>query len=73
MKKRIIYAIFLIFIVLAAPACSKDCKSCKMVYYVGTTRDHEGSATQYCGSELLIIEATAPTTVGSYTVKYECN
>lgn len=73
MKKKIIYAVFLISIVLAAPSCQKDCKTCKKVYYVGTTRDHEDSASQYCGAELITIEATGSVTVGSYTVKWECN
>jgi hypothetical protein len=73
MKKKIIYALFLILFVIAAPSCSKTCKNCKKVYYTGTTYDHEDSATQYCGAELVTIEATGSRTIGSYTVKWECN
>jgi len=73
MKKKIIYAAFLILVVLAAPSCQKDCKSCKKVYYVGTTVDHEDAAAQYCGAELLLNENAGSVTVGSYTVKWQCN
>jgi hypothetical protein len=73
MKKKIIYAVFLILIVIAVPSCSKTCKSCKKVYYNGTTRDHEDPSYQYCGTELITIEATPPETIGGVTVKYECN
>ena len=74
MKKKIIYALFLILIVFAAPACSKTCKTCKKVYYTNqTTYDHEDTATEYCGAELITIEATKPVTIGGQTVKWECN
>jgi uncharacterized lipoprotein NlpE involved in copper resistance len=73
MKKKIIYAFFLILIVLGAPSCQKDCKTCKKVFYLGTTLDHEESASQYCGTELITIEATAPVTINGLTVKWECN
>jgi hypothetical protein len=73
MKKKIVYAVLFILLVIAGPSCSKTCKNCKKVYYSGTTRDHEDSATQYCGAELITIEATGSVTVGAYTVKWECN
>ena len=74
MKKKIIYAAILILFVLAAPACSKTCKTCKKVYYTNqTTYDHEDSAAQYCGTELIGIEAQGAVTIGSYTVKWQCN
>jgi len=74
MKKKIIFAVFLVLIILAAPSCQKDCKNCKKVYYTnGTTFDHEDDPAQYCGAELLVIEGTDPMTIGPYTVKWECN
>ena len=74
MKKKLIYAAFLILFVLAAPACSKTCKTCKKVTY-----DSSGSVVssdspaQYSGTELLGIEATPPVTIGGQTAKWECN
>ena len=74
MKKKIIYAAILVLIAIAAPSCSKTCKNCKLV-----TRDSNGSIvnsgdpTQYCGADLVGIEATPATTVGGNTTKYECD
>jgi hypothetical protein len=60
--------------VLAAPSCEKSCKNCKKVYYTnGTTYDHADAESQYCGAELITVEATGPVTIGTYTVKWECN
>lgn len=74
MKRKIIFAVFLALIVLAAPSCQKDCKNCKKVYYINvTTWDHEDDPSEYCGAELLAIEAIGPKTIGAYTVKWECN
>jgi len=76
MKKKILFLISFVIIACSVTSCdalSKTCKTCKKVYYVGTTVDHEDSATQYCGAELVTIEATGPVTVGSYTVKWSCN
>ena len=76
MKKKLIYLACFVVLAWAANSCdviSKDCKTCKKVYYTGTTYDHEDSATQYCGAELITIQATGPVTIGSYTVKWECN
>jgi hypothetical protein len=73
MKKKLIYGLFLVLFVFAAPACSKTCKTCKKVYYNGTTYDHEDAAAEYCGVELTGIEATPPVTIGGVTAKWECN
>jgi hypothetical protein len=51
----------------------KDCKNCRKVYYSGTTRDHEDPAVQYCGTDLVTVQAKLPYTQGSLTVKYECD
>jgi hypothetical protein len=76
MKKRIFYLACLILLASVATSCGKlagDCKNCKKVYYIGTIWDHDDSETQYCGTDLIAIEATGPQTVGSYTVKWECH
>jgi hypothetical protein len=76
MKKKLLF--FALFVGLAGMVtpCEtliKDCKNCRKVYYSGTTRDHEDAAVQYCGTALITVEATPPTTQGNLTVKYECD
>jgi hypothetical protein len=76
MKKKLLYLVCFCILAWAATSCdiiAKTCKNCKKVYYTGTTVDHEDAATQYCGTELVTIQATPPVTIGGYTVKWECN
>jgi hypothetical protein len=77
MKKKIIYGVFLILIVIAAPSCSKTCSTCQIV-----TRDStgaivdSGSGTQYCGADLIAFKAANPTVtnpVNGNVTKVECN
>jgi hypothetical protein len=72
MKKKIIFATCLILFAFAFTSCTKTCKYCKKVYYVGSSYDHEDAESQYCGLELIAIDGTS-TTVGAYTVKWECH
>jgi hypothetical protein len=74
MKKKLIYAAFLILFVLAAPACSKTCKTCQKITYdsSGSVVSQDNPA-QYCGVELTGIEATPPVTIGGQTAKWVCN
>lgn len=72
MKKKILFlAVFILFAV-SFTSCTKDCKICKKVYYVGTTYDHEDASSEYCGLELIAIDGKS-TTIGGYTVTWECN
>jgi hypothetical protein len=76
MKKKILYLVCLVFLTWSVNSCdslSKNCKNCKKVYYSGTTYDHADSPTQYCGAELVTIQATGSVTIGAYTVKWECS
>ena len=76
MKKKIVYLLCFLALAWSVNSCnaiSKTCKTCKKVYYVGSTVDHEDSSSEYCGTDLITIEATGPVTVGNYTVKWECN
>jgi hypothetical protein len=75
MKKKIIYAVFLILILFAAPACQKTCQFCKFV-----TRDSGGNIvgtpgdpTEYCGAALIAQKAIPPSPVGDNTTRVECN
>jgi hypothetical protein len=76
MKKKVFYLLCLVGIACSINSCdalSNNCKNCKIVYYNGTVRDHEDSASQYCGADLVAIQATPNTTIGSLTAKWECN
>jgi hypothetical protein len=74
MNKKIIYAVFLILIVFAAPSCQKNCKTCKKVFYDSSgTYLREDSAAQYCDAELLAIDGTKVDLGSLGSAKWECN
>jgi aryl-alcohol dehydrogenase-like predicted oxidoreductase len=76
MKKKLLFLACFVILACSFTSCDtlmKDCKNCRKVYYSGTTRDHEDPAVQYCGTDLVVIEAKSPVTQGSLTVKYECD
>jgi hypothetical protein len=76
MKRNLLFGAAFFFVAWAATSCEalSDCKTCKQVYYLkGTsTVDHEGSDVEYCGAELITIEATGTVTIGDFDAKYEC-
>ncbi len=50
------------------------CKCCQEVVYINGVYDHNMSdAAEYCGADLVVIEATPPVTVGQYTYIWECS
>lgn len=76
MKKFIFFITYLVILAFSVTSCEtlmKDCKNCRKVYYSGTTRDHEDPSVQYCGTDLIAIQAKSPVVQGSLTVKYECD
>jgi len=75
MKRKLLFGAAFLFVVWAATSCEalKDCKFCKLVTTDSATGDvNEGFETEYCGAELLVIEAKAPVTTGTLTTKYSC-
>jgi hypothetical protein len=72
MKKKLFFLAVLILFAISFTSCEKECKTCKKVYYVGTTYDHEDASSQYCGLELAAIDGVSRT-VGGFTVTWECN
>jgi len=74
MKKKIIYALFLIATMFLAPACEKTCKTCEKVYYDGTGTEYrrDGSG-EYCGLELIAIDGKIIDLGSLGTAKWECN
>lgn len=74
MKKKLLFAAALVFITFAFTSCTKTCKTCKQVAYVNGVYDHDVQSDQeYCGAELLALEALDPVTLGDTTTKWECN
>jgi len=76
MKRKLLFGVAFLFVAWAFTSCEAltDCKTCKQVFYLkGTnTVDHEGDDVDYCGAELIAIQATGTVTIGDYEAKYEC-
>jgi hypothetical protein len=77
MKKKVFYLVCFVGLAWAMNSCdaiSKTCKNCKIVRYDASgAKISEDSPTQYCGAELVGIQAQTPQTVGGVTAKWECN
>jgi len=76
MKKKIIIAVFFIFIAGAATSCEDlmQCKKCRLVSTNSSTGEviEDPNETEYCGAQLIAIEATRPVVVGNVTTKHVC-
>ncbi len=73
MKKRIYFAIICGVLVFALNACSDSCKTCTQTTYdSGGTITDQGDPAEYCGVELISIEATPDVTIGGNTTRWEC-
>ncbi|MGI5913667.1 MAG: hypothetical protein ACOX5K_02955 [Bacteroidales bacterium] len=73
MKKRIYFFVLCAILAFAINACSDSCKTC-----VQTTYDssggivNQGTPAEYCGVELIGIEATPDFKLGDNVTKWEC-
>ena len=77
MKKKIIYSVCLILLILGAPGCQKGCQTCKIV-----TRTSSGvevssnGGSEYCGVSIDAYKLANPDVtnpVTGNTTKVECN
>jgi len=73
MKTKLLYAAGLVLVALSFTSCEKTCKVCQQNTYVSGTLENEGSPSEYCGTELIKIEATPDFVLGSSTTKWECD
>jgi hypothetical protein len=73
MKRKLMYAAGFVFIALSFSSCQKTCKVCQQNTYINNTLDHSSSPTEYCGTDLIKIEATPDFVLGTSTTKWECN
>ncbi len=73
MKKIVMYATGFLLLSLATTSCELErCKICKQVVYDNGNVIEERNEAEYCGTELLQIEATPPVTIGNLTTRWEC-
>jgi hypothetical protein len=73
MKRKLMYAIGFICIVLSFSSCEKTCKICQQnIYDLSNKLITEGSDTEYCGVELIGIEAKGDITIGSTVTRWVC-
>lgn len=74
MKRKLLYAVSIILMAWSATSCEAlgECKFCKIVTKENGQVTSESGETEYCGAELIAIQAKGSTTVGSVTTSYEC-
>lgn len=73
MKRKFTIAVAFVLVTLSFSSCEKTCKVCQQnTYDSGGTKTVTGSESEYCGAELIAIEATKDVTVGGQTTKWEC-
>jgi hypothetical protein len=75
-KKLLCAAAYVLFVLIAGSfgSCEKDCKTCRLNQYDNDNNlIVEGDPYEYCGAELIAIEAKDPETIGGVTSKYDCN
>lgn len=74
MKKRIYFIVLCAVLAFAINACSDACKTCRNVTYDSNGNETKVSTdwTEYCGLELVTIEAMPDTEIGGNVTKWEC-
>jgi hypothetical protein len=76
MKRKILFGATFLFIVWSAASCEKlaGCKKCKDVTYNNSgSVINSGPETEYCGTDLIVKEATKDYVLGTQTTKVECH
>jgi len=77
MKRKLLFGSAFLLLAWAATSCEKNCQSCKIVTRTSTgTEVTSGSATEYCGTDLVAFKAANPTITNPVTgnvTKVECN
>ena len=77
MKKKTLFGIFffaaLFAMAVSVDSCSNTCKMCQTNTYDNGNLTNQGTATEYCGTDLIKEEAIPDVTVGSVTTKVECH
>jgi hypothetical protein len=73
MKRKLIFAAGFVLLTLSFSSCENNCKVCQQnTYNSGGSLITAGSESEYCGTDLIGIEATKDVTVGGITTKWVC-
>jgi hypothetical protein len=77
MKRKIFYLVCFVVVACSINSCnaiSKNCKTCKKVYYDKSgNKTSEDSPAEYCGVELLGIDGKTVDLGALGTAKWVCN
>lgn len=74
MKMKILFCAILTAMIFTFTSCEEltGCKICRQVTYVNGIVEQEGRETEYCGAQLIAIEATADIVSGNTRISWEC-
>ncbi len=74
MKYRLFFVAILILMTFTFTSCESltGCKVCRQVTYVDNKIEQEGNESEYCGAELVAIEAADDIVTGNTRVTWEC-
>lgn len=74
--KKIVYLILFLLLSAGLTSCEgllDDCSICRLNVYENGNLINSMQEAEYCGAELIAIQAKAPETVGSTTYVWECD
>jgi hypothetical protein len=74
MKLRTLCGAIFLAMAFILTSCEElsGCKICRQVTYVNGIVEQESRETEYCGAELIAIEATADIVSGNTRIAWEC-
>ncbi len=76
MKKRVLFFVTFLIIAAGLTSCEEllnNCKICRLNTYEDGVLINSAQEAEYCGAELVTIQATPATTVGNTTTEWECD
>jgi len=73
MKRALFFTGLFVICSCTFTSCEDTCKVCKQVTYIDNVYDHEGSKGEYCGADLISIEAMDDVIIGNTRTTWECN
>lgn len=74
--KKIVYLILFLLFSAGLTSCEglfDDCRICRLNTYENGNLINSVQEAEYCGAELIAIQATPPETIGSTTTAWECD
>ena len=74
-KKAFIFAAFLLMAagITSCEGLLDNCKICSLNTYEDGVLINSAQTAEYCDADLVAIQATPPSTVGSTTTQWECD